>query len=235
MQRLDLLIDLALSSVKRRPASITSTTGGFLNILEWSGSITWFLPGVLVSAIVAWFASSSIGGYLRTSRVGAFLLVLSLGAVLSATVTPIQPLITDGVHAQTCDLSRIGLAPLGYFRSINDTSLNVLLFIPLGLTAGLVPGSRRKVALVAGLVALPFAIEALQLAAPVLARGCQSADVVDNLTGLVAGLTVAGLVRLATRIATGPGSRTGARRASLTRRPDLSDRALVRSGDLWHG
>jgi len=151
---------------------------------------------VLVSAAVAWFASSSIGAYLRTSRGGAFLLVVSLGAVLSATVTPIHPLMPEAVHAQTCDLSRIGLAPLGYFRSINDTSLNVLLFMPLGLAAGLVPGSRRKVALVAALVALPFAIEALQLAAPVLERGCECADVVDNLTGLVAGLTVSGLVRL---------------------------------------
>ncbi len=37
-------------------------------------------------------------------------------------------------------------------------------------------------------IALPFAIETIQLLLPVLDRACESADVVDNLTGLVIGL-----------------------------------------------
>lgn len=192
----DLLIDLALSRQALDPRMASRTMRGTLNILEWSGSIPWFLPGVLASSVVAWFASPWIGRSLGTSRIGALLFVLSLGAVLSATVTPIPATVPlEGAHVQACDLSRIGLTPIGYFRTINPTSLNVLLFIPLGLTAGLVPRSRRKLALVAALIALPFGIEALQLAAPLLERGCQSADVADNLTGLVAGLTVAAIVQ----------------------------------------
>jgi hypothetical protein len=37
-------------------------------------------------------------------------------------------------------------------------------------------------------VALPFAIEGFQLVVTPLGRACQSADMVDNLTGLVLGL-----------------------------------------------
>ena len=42
-------------------------------------------------------------------------------------------------------------------------------------------------------IALPFAIEATQLLVPLLGRGCESADVVDNLIGLAIGLAI-GLV-----------------------------------------
>ena len=42
-------------------------------------------------------------------------------------------------------------------------------------------------------IALPFAIEAVQFAVTPLGRACQSADVVDNLTGLLVGL-VAGTI-----------------------------------------
>jgi VanZ family protein len=53
---------------------------------------------------------------------------------------------------------------------------------------GLFPRSRRTAAVVIAAIALPFAIETIQLLLPVLDRACESADVVDNLTGLVLGL-----------------------------------------------
>jgi glycopeptide antibiotics resistance protein len=62
------------------------------------------------------------------------------------------------------------------------------MFIPLGVTIALVPRSRRKVVVLIAAIALPFAIETAQLLLPVLDRACESADVVDNLTGLVVGL-----------------------------------------------
>jgi hypothetical protein len=59
------------------------------------------------------------------------------------------------------------------------------------------------VALVA--VLSPFAIETAQLLLPVLGRGCQSADVFDNLTGLVlGGLIGAGARILGAGMAPGP-------------------------------
>ena len=70
------------------------------------------------------------------------------------------------------------------------SSLNVALFIPLGIAIGLVHVSRPWAALTFAAIALPFAIEAIQLVAPILDRGCQSADVVDNLTGLALGLLI---------------------------------------------
>ena len=62
--------------------------------------------------------------------------------------------------------------------------------MPLGFTIGLVPGSRRRNVLAVVAVAAPFAIETAQLLLPILGRGCQSADVFDNLTGLVVGWIV---------------------------------------------
>jgi glycopeptide antibiotics resistance protein len=73
-------------------------------------------------------------------------------------------------------------------RTNGDALGNILMFIPLGVTISLVPGSRRKAAIVVAAIALPFAIETIQLLLPALDRACESADVVDNLTGLVIGL-----------------------------------------------
>ncbi len=73
---------------------------------------------------------------------------------------------------------------------MNDTSLNYVLFIQLGVPLGLLPRSRRALGLVIVAFALPWAIEATQLLVPVLGRGCQSADVVDNSLGLLLGLGV---------------------------------------------
>ncbi len=66
-------------------------------------------------------------------------------------------------------------------------------FIPLGFAIALVPRSCRKAVVLAAAVALPFVIETTQLVVVALDRACQSADVVDNLTGLLVGL-VAGAV-----------------------------------------
>jgi glycopeptide antibiotics resistance protein len=51
-----------------------------------------------------------------------------------------------------------------------------------------VPRSRRKAVVLIAAIALPFAIEITQMLLPILDRACESADVVDNLTGLVLGL-----------------------------------------------
>jgi hypothetical protein len=62
------------------------------------------------------------------------------------------------------------------------------MFVPLRAAIGLVPRSRRKAAIVIAAIALPFGIETIQLLVPALDRACESADVVDNLTGLAIGL-----------------------------------------------
>jgi glycopeptide antibiotics resistance protein len=87
-----------------------------------------------------------------------------------------------------CDLTRMGLASPADVLKFYDAGMNILLFIPLGFALGLAPRSPRKAALVGGAIALPFAIEAMQLLVPRLDRACESADVFDNLTGLAIGL-----------------------------------------------
>jgi glycopeptide antibiotics resistance protein len=152
-------------------------------------AIPWFLPGIGASLVMA---SLLMGPVRRTLRAGPFLswsLVVSLGIILSATLTPAHEAISFGaVSTGSCDLSRVGFAPLRELLRLGDTSLNVLLFVPLGVSIAFLPRSRLKVVVVVGAIALPFAIETTQLLVLWLDRACQSADVVDNLTGLAIGL-----------------------------------------------
>ena len=120
---------------------------------------------------------------------------VGFGMIVSATLTPLRGQLNFAVVGGTCDLSRIGLAPLNELLHIDDTSLNILLFIPLGIAIGLVEGPRRKAVLIVVAIAVPFVIETTQLLVPALERGCQSADVFDNLTGLAVGLGLGALGR----------------------------------------
>jgi hypothetical protein len=147
--------------------------------------LPWLLPGLVLSALLGVVAGGRVGRFLGASPAIGWGLVVGLGLVISATLTPLRGgFELDTIAIGTCDLSRMGIAPLGQLLRIGDTSLNVLLFMPLGFTIGLIPGSRRKLVLAALVVLSPVAIETAQLLLPILGRGCQSADVFDNLTGL---------------------------------------------------
>jgi len=159
--------------------------------------LPWLLPGLAASIVVGLVAGRRVGRAFAAGPLVGWALIVGFGLIVSATLTPLRgglDLGTSGIG--TCDLSRIGIAPLGELLRIGDTSLNVLLFIPLGLAVGLVPGSRRRNILVLVAVLAPVAIEATQLLLPVLGRGCQSADVFDNLTGLVLGGVIGAGARL---------------------------------------
>jgi len=132
-----------------------------------------------------------VGRGLRSSPIVGALLVASVGAIASATLTPLDGrLHLEDIGPRACDFSRMALAPLSELRGITDTSLNIALFVPLGLAVALLPRSGRSLAILLAAVALPFAIELTQLVLAPLGRGCQSADVIDNLTGLVVGMSV---------------------------------------------
>lgn len=160
--------------------------------------LPWLLPGAAIALVVSLVASGAVGRTLQVARPVAWLTVLSLGVILGATMTPQWEAIAYGAQgSSSCDFSRIGLAPLRELLRFNEASLNVLMFIPLGVAIGLFPRSRRTAAVVIAAIALPFVIETVQLLLPVLDRACESADVVDNLSGLVLGLgggVVAGLL-----------------------------------------
>jgi hypothetical protein len=158
------------------------------------GDYAGFGPAIVVSLAVSLVTCGYVSRRLGSSRALGWALVMSVGLILSATIMPSREALMFGAQGSgTCDFGRIGLASWWELRHLDETSLNVLLFVPLGISIGLCPRSRVKLIILAGAFVLPAAIELLQLVAVPLGRQCQSADVVDNLTGLVLGL-VLGLV-----------------------------------------
>ena len=155
-----------------------------------------FGPGLVVTLIVSLVTFGYASRALGISRLLGWALVMSIGLVLSATITPSRDALLFGaLGSGTCDVSRIGPASLWELGHLDDASLNILLFVPLGLAIGLCPRSAARNIVLAGAFLLPLAIESLQLVATSLGRACQSSDVFDNLTGLVLGIVVAGAAR----------------------------------------
>lgn len=160
-----------------------------------TGDIPWLLPGLAITTVIALAVAGRVARRLRTENWIAFLLVVSVGAVIAATIPPVA----GGFRGQPsapgrCDFGRTGLAPLSQYLHLVDTSLNVMLFVPLGLAIGLLGRSPVTAWLLAPALASPVVIEAIQSLAPMLARECQSQDVVDNLLGLVIGLVLGALL-----------------------------------------
>ena len=157
----------------------------------FAGVLPWFLPGLAITTVIALAVAGRVARRLRTESWIAFLLLMSVGAVLAATIPPDAGGFGDLPLAPgRCDFGRIGLAPLSQYLHLGDTSLNVILFVPLGLAVGLLGRSPATAWLLVAALALPPAIEAIQSVAPMLERGCQSRDVVDNLLGLGIGLAL---------------------------------------------
>jgi glycopeptide antibiotics resistance protein len=179
-------------------AGVAPEATGFMSLIRGESAVLpWFLPGVAISVVLSLVLGGRVGRVLGTRRVVASMLILSLGVILSATLTPLRGVIEEGVMSPgVCDLSRVGFPSLRELLRIDDTILNILLFVPLGASIAFLPRSRRTVAVIACAIALPFAIEITQLIVTALSRGCQSADVVDNLTGLALGLAGGVLARL---------------------------------------
>jgi hypothetical protein len=163
----------------------------------WASPLPWFVPGCVLALIVSTLANGRVAVWLGVRRPVAWLLLMNAGVILAATLTPLA--VGNRLelpHPGTCDLSRIELAPIKELRLHSDVIGNILMFIPLGFAIALVPSSRRKAAVLVTAVALPFVIEATQLLVTPLSRACQSADVVDNLTGLVLGLAAGAVVSM---------------------------------------
>lgn len=149
----------------------------------------WFWPGVGAALLAASMSAGPVARRLRTGPVHAWLLLMSLAGILVLTLTPGFEGLAPGA-ARSCDLTSVAGPTLRAMRSINEVSLNVALFVPLGVLVGAMDRSPGKAALLLGSVALPFAVEGIQFLVPVLGRTCQLGDVESNLTGLVAGFLV---------------------------------------------
>jgi glycopeptide antibiotics resistance protein len=147
------------------------------------------VPGSAIALVVSIMASGRIGAWLGIHRLLAAFLLFSLGIILVGTLSPLAAeMVLPPEARDTCDFSRTTLATPLDLATRSDVAINILMFMPFGFAVGSIPWTWRKVAVIAAAIALPFAIEGVQLAVLPLGRGCQAADVIDNLTGLLVGV-----------------------------------------------
>jgi glycopeptide antibiotics resistance protein len=156
----------------------------------------WAIPGsLLVLATAAW-ASRGLARTLRASRLYAFGFAASLGTALLFTLSPS---LDAGPGRHRFASLEVTLDTFRNLGGINETTLNVALFVPLGLLAALHRTRSVRIPLIAAASAIPLVIEATQYALPSLGRsGFQMNDVIANLLGVTLGL---GLGTIARRLA----------------------------------
>lgn len=167
---------------------------------EFFKSVPWFLPGLAVWLLVALAATPRVSRRLEAERLLVFPLLMALGIVILATLTPTSVALAGlGSGSAACDLGRLGLPPRSEVLAVHDTLRNILLFVPLGLAVGLLPRRPTTAVVVVAAYSLPLVIETIQLIAPAMGRGCQSADVIDNSIGLTLGLVIGSVAAGAAR------------------------------------
>ena len=125
---------------------------------------------------------------------------MSLGVILALTLARAGPIPDGGaVGIGQCDVRQWTPGRLDELLVIGEASLNVALFIPLGVSIAFHrPPARRGIVLLFA-AALPFLIELAQLKLPALGRYCDSMDIADNELGLLLGFAVAAIVLGVTR------------------------------------
>ncbi len=158
-------------------------------LLWYPSRLPWLLPMLILTCVVARTAGERTADWLGVPRAIAWMALGSTGVILAGTVTPLSQAFRSAPQGTlSCDLSRVGPAGWAVLSGPSDALFNIVMFVPLGFALALAPASIRKSAVVGGALLLPVAIEAVQSMVPPLGRGCQSADVADNLTGLLLGL-----------------------------------------------
>lgn len=165
---------------------------GIRDVFDYLADVSLLWPGVAIAGILAVALGGRLGRRLTAPRWVGALLIFALGLIASATLTPSREALRFGVAGTgTCDLSRVGLAPLSAIFAPQDAGFNVLLYLPLGVALGSLPWRRSSAGWWLVAVGLAPAVELTQLVVTQLDRACQSSDVVDNLTGLVVGVVAA--------------------------------------------
>src|SRR5258706_12024967 len=110
---------------------------------SWSGAMSvigdlpLFFPAAGAALVLAGILASGVGHILRTPRWSAFLLLTSLAVILAATLTPSTAAFIPVGRPGGCVLGQFDTPPLSVLLYPNETSLNVVLFLPLGLACRL--------------------------------------------------------------------------------------------------
>jgi glycopeptide antibiotics resistance protein len=160
-------------------------------------SLPLLVPVFVLGLVVAALACRRVGAWLRMPWWAAFVLIAGLGLVAALTLTPVRSgavVVVDAVSLVPFTPDGPIVRPPTQWWRIDDRTLNVLVFIPIGFAVILVGRPAARIALVAGALALPWVIEGTQLVVTWLARGPQWQDVVDNTVGVLIGLLVGWVV-----------------------------------------
>ena len=78
----------------------------------------------------------AVGRRLGVGRLHGTVLMISLAAIPATTLTPGGDVPGPGSQIGTCDFCRLGLASVQDLLTINEVSLNILLFVPIGWPSG---------------------------------------------------------------------------------------------------
>ena len=150
-------------------------------------ALPWFLPVIVLTAVTAAVVSVPVGRLIRSPAWVVFVVIGSLGLIAAITLTP-TPTAIFAPPVSTCLVDRLRPPHLSQLTSPNEISLNVALFVPLGVACALI--RRWGQVVVAAFLAfwVPFGVEAVQYEFPELRRVCSTSDIMANLTGLAIGL-----------------------------------------------
>jgi glycopeptide antibiotics resistance protein len=167
-------------------------------ILSYLSDYALFGPGLLITIVVSLAVARPLARRIGAAPFVGLLLVLGLGLIVSATLTPSRDALRFGAEGTgQCQLTPIDLDAIAAMFQFGDPGFNFLLFVPFGLAIGLMPASRIRTRIVIGAFLLSPLIELTQLVVTPLDRACQSSDVFDNIAGLIAGLAIGWLIRIA--------------------------------------
>ena len=170
----------------------------------------WFWPTLTLAVVASVILYRPVARLLGAPNVVALLLLVSLGGIVALTLTP-GGFAFEPSESTTCDLRLVPPLALDRLLSLGQRSLNVLLFVPFGVSVGLLPWNARKLLVMLGALALPFVVEGLQYAVPRLRHACVATDVIDNLTGLIGGFLIGSVMLVIAMLVTRSG---GGRRAA---------------------
>jgi VanZ like family len=164
-------------------------------VLRYMDGLPEYWPAAVLVALVVATAAAAVGRVLGGPAGTVFLLVGSVGLIVATTLTPATVSYFVPGHPATCLVRPLQLPPLYQLTSLNETSLNVALFVPLGLGCALLRRFGQVLLALPIAIAVPIGVEAVQYAVPRLDRVCSTADITANLTGLALGFLI-GLVVL---------------------------------------
>lgn len=158
------------------------------------GDLPLFWPAAVLAVVCAAALAAPAARILGTPVWSALLLLAALGVILAATMTPSVAAFVPADRLGGC-IRQFELPALSRLLYPNETSLNVVLFVPLGVACALLRRWSQVVLASGAAFGLPFAIELVQYEVSWLGRVCSTADIAANLTGLGLGL-LAGIVVL---------------------------------------